>query len=159
VISGRILTEEDIHRLEGGRITFQAKGILSPHEVTSSIYKSLVVADALPPATSTLVKQAVAHIQAHFDQHLTRQDIGAAVGVSKSYLNEIFAAELGLTPTDYLLRYRLSRARTLLCESALSITEVASATGFEDSAYFSRVFSKHMGCSPRAYRESPVHPQ
>ena len=79
--------------------------------------------------------------------------LAAAVGVSKDYLSHIFHQELGFSPWEYLNRYRIERAKTLLRETTRSITEIAIQVGFDDLSYFSRVFTKHAGCSPRTYRE------
>jgi transcriptional regulator GlxA family with amidase domain len=89
----------------------------------------------------------------NFVNQLTRQEIAEAVGVSKNYLSEIFRHELGLSPWDYLTRLRLQKAKELLCSTGDSITTVAAQTGFDDSAYFSRVFRKNTGMSPQEYRQ------
>ncbi len=75
--------------------------------------------------------------------------------MNKDYLTRIFHRELGISPWDYLNRYRIKRAKALLRTSHASITAIASQVGFADSAYFSRVFHKEVGCSPREYRERP----
>ena len=59
---------------------------------------------------------------------------------------------MGVTPITYLTRYRLKQARALLEAGQRSITEVALAVGFADSAYFSRVFQREVGVSPSAYQ-------
>ena len=74
------------------------------------------------------------------------------MGVSENYLSQIFRNELGVSPWDYLSRWRVQRARELLATTDKSITAVAAEVGFDDSVYFSRVFRKHAGESPQAYR-------
>jgi transcriptional regulator GlxA family with amidase domain len=69
-------------------------------------------------------------------------------------LNRIFHQELGISPWDYLNRYRIDRAKGLLQATDLPITEVAAQVGFEDSAYFSRVFHREVGQSPRFFRNA-----
>jgi AraC-like DNA-binding protein len=76
-----------------------------------------------------------------------------AVGVSESYLSQIFHRELGLSPWDYLNRLRIHVAKELLSTTRESITQVAGRVGFDDAAYFSRVFHKLVGESPHSYRQ------
>jgi transcriptional regulator GlxA family with amidase domain len=60
----------------------------------------------------------------------------------------------GMSMTRYLRTLRLSKARELLSTTALNISEVAYAVGFEDPKYFSRVFSEEFGVSPGNFRQS-----
>ena len=104
--------------------------------------------------TSELVKLAVAYIHQHYAETVSREDICQVLGISENYLTRIFREELGLTPVDYLNRYRVSLARSLLRETDAAITAVAQQVGFDDPAYFSRVFKRYTGQSPRAFRQS-----
>jgi len=94
-------------------------------------------------ASKVLVSEPVPH----------RRDIAKAVGVSNNYLSLIFGQELGLSPWEYLNRFRIVRAQELLRGTEESVTAIAARTGFEDSAYFSRVFRKLVGQSPQHYRQ------
>jgi signal transduction histidine kinase/AraC-like DNA-binding protein/DNA-binding response OmpR family regulator/ABC-type sugar transport system substrate-binding protein len=154
VLTGQMLTLEDIKQLEQhAKITFQGKGILSEEETTASLHRLLLGEDALPPHTSSLVKRAVAYLHQNYHRSLSRLEIANAIGVSENYLTHIFGRELGLSPWQYLNRYRIKQARDLLRRTSDSITAVALQVGFNDPAYFSRVFRKQVGVSPSAYRE------
>ena len=74
--------------------------------------------------------------------------------VSESYLSSLFKKETGTTITDYINSTRIRQALILLNTSSLPIGEVASRCGFLDSNYFSRIFKKQLGLSPREYRDS-----
>ncbi len=152
IVSGRMLTLADIGRLNQAHVTFHSKDILTQEETAAYLRQALDGAMALPQQTSVLVKQAIVYIQQHHSQPISRQAIATALGVSKNYLTQIFRQELGLSPGDYLNRYRIKRARDLLRSSAGSIADVATQVGFDDSAYFSRVFRKEVGMAPREYR-------
>jgi AraC-like DNA-binding protein len=76
------------------------------------------------------------------------------VGVSKDYLSDIFRQELGLSPWDYLNRYRILHAKALLNSTNDSITNIALRVGFNDPSYFGRVFHEQVGLSPRAYKKN-----
>ncbi|MGD0878299.1 MAG: ATP-binding protein [Anaerolineales bacterium] len=153
VMSGKMLSLEDVQRLDYGRVTFHSKELLSTEEAIASVQRALLGEQTLLQSTSILVKHALAYLHQNFANQLTRKEIAEAVGVSKNYLSEIFRHELGLSPWDYLTRLRLQRAKELLRSTGDSITSVAAQTGFDDSAYFSRVFRKNIGLSPQEYRQ------
>lgn len=76
------------------------------------------------------------------------------MGASEDYLTRLSKRELGISSWDYLDRYRVRQAKVLLESTSDSIRAIAQQVGFKDQTYFSRVFSKLTGLSPRAYRES-----
>jgi YesN/AraC family two-component response regulator len=153
VITGRVLSFEDIRRLDYALVTFQSKGILSSEETSASLHRALVAAEALPQQTSIVVKHAIAYLHQNYAQAVSRQELAATVGVSKDYLSHIFHQELGISPWEYLNRYRVKQAKALLLNSNESVMNIAAQVGFNDLSYFNRVFHKHVGCSPRAFRE------
>ena len=75
-----------------------------------------------------------------------------ALGTSLTALRQACARVAGSSPAQMLDDRALLEARRLLLYSQLSVTEVAYAVGFEDAAYFSRFFTRHVGQPPRAYR-------
>ena len=70
-----------------------------------------------------------------------------------------FTTHTGLSPHQYLLEFRLVRARSLLVETEFSIKEIATQTGFEDEFYFSRLFRQKLNLTPSQWRNrSRGHP-
>jgi AraC-like DNA-binding protein len=153
VISGQVLSAEDLKRLDHAQVVFQSKDILSEKETAAGVYRLLRGDDRLPQPTSLLVKQTIAYLQQNYAERLTRQQVAKAVGVSEDYLGRIFLQELGLSPMEYLNRYRIKEAKVLLSQTCASVTDIADQVGFDDPAYFSRAFRKQVGVSPRAYRK------
>jgi transcriptional regulator GlxA family with amidase domain len=129
--------------------------MLSKDETATALRQIVAGADPLAPLTSALVKRTVAYLQQHHDQTLSRQEIAEAIGVTESYLSRIFRQELGLSPWEYLARYRIRQARQLLRATNDSVADIAVRVGFDDQAYFTRVFHKYAGCSPTVYRRRP----
>lgn len=107
----------------------------------------------LPRHVSNLTRRAVSHFCLHYDQPFQRDDLAASLGVTPGYLTRLFRKELGMTPSEYLTRLRIVRARELLANPAFTITDVAARVGYDDAAYFSRIFLKETGHSPRAFRQ------
>ncbi|MCI2046498.1 MAG: response regulator [Faecalibacterium sp.] len=95
----------------------------------------------------------------YIEQHYTHEDlslngVAKAVNLSASYFSALFSQEMGKTFTEYVTEKRMEKARELLRTSALRSSEVAFAVGFKDSHYFSYLFKKTQGCTPRDYRAS-----
>ena len=107
----------------------------------------------LPPQTSSILKKAQAYICNNATLPLSRWQIADAVHVSEDYLARIFKKELGLSPWDYLNRFRVELASRMLLNSGKSINEVSKATGFQDQAYFCRVFKNIKKVSPSKIRQ------
>ncbi len=104
--------------------------------------------ELLPPLTSILVKKAICYLNDNATYSISRWQIAGSVNISEDYLTRIFRKEIGISPWDYLNRYRIQIASRLLLETGSSINEIASLTGFQDQAYFCRVFRKVKGFPP-----------
>jgi signal transduction histidine kinase/AraC-like DNA-binding protein/ABC-type sugar transport system substrate-binding protein len=156
VLSGRRLTSDDLQRLEQhALVSYQTKDILTDEELTAALQEVVAGARPTPQPTSALAKRAVAYLQQNYARPLSRAEIARAIGVTENYLTRIFRQELGLALWDYLSRYRILRAKELLGRTNKSVSVVAAEVGFDDPAYFSRVFHRQVGRSPSAYRENP----
>ncbi len=156
ILSGKVLNIEDVKRLEQHtQVTLHTKGILSDEEIIGTLHRTLFGEDALPRQTGSLVKRALAYLHQNFNRPLSRWEIADAIGVSEDYLSRVFHADLGLSPWDYLNRYRIEQSKQMLRRSGAPIGVVASQVGFRDPLYFSRVFHRLTGRSPSAYRKHP----
>jgi AraC family carnitine catabolism transcriptional activator len=82
--------------------------------------------------------------------------IAADCGLSSRQLERLFLAQLGVGPAQFYRELRLDRARQLLRQTLLSVTEVAMACGFQSASHFSTRYSARFGCTPRADQHHPV---
>ena len=98
----------------------------------------------------------MAYIHENFAQSIHRKDLAAYACVSERHLNRCFLQETGLTPLNYLNRFRIQQAKLLLRKNQLSITEVAGEVGFSESSHFSRIFRREAGVSPSAYKKDKL---
>ncbi|HLF02430.1 MAG TPA: ATP-binding protein, partial [Anaerolineales bacterium] len=156
ILSSKLLSLDDVKRLERhAHVTLQSKGLLSDAETIAAFNRALFGRDSLPPHTSALVKRAVAYLHQNYARSLARWEIAEAIGASEDYLTRVFNRELGLSPWDFLNRYRIGRAKELLRTTDDNIRAIAQQVGFKDQAYFSRVFHKVTGLSPNAFRGNP----
>jgi AraC-like DNA-binding protein len=95
----------------------------------------------------------------NYDAPITIEDLSREVALSPYYLIRTFRHVYKQTPHQYLVGQRIARAKELLRNSDLSITEICAAVGFESLGSFSTLFRKAAGLSPRAYRiSSPSQP-
>lgn len=100
-------------------------------------------------------KQAILYIQEHFMEPVTLDDIADSILVSKSECCRCFKRATGLSPIEYLMKYRITESvRHMLRKTNESISEIAGAVGFNNISYFNKVFKKTMGCTPTEYRRS-----
>jgi len=99
-----------------------------------------------------VIKQVMDWIRSHCAEPLRISDLVRISGYSRTRLFALFAAEAGLSPNDFLLRCRIERAKELLRADAAPLTQVALDCGFSSPSYFSTVFRKYVGCSPRNWR-------
>ncbi|MBR6381242.1 MAG: helix-turn-helix domain-containing protein [Lachnospiraceae bacterium] len=89
----------------------------------------------------------------HYAEHLTLEDLESRFFINKYYLSRLFTAEYGLPPGQFLTQLRITHAKQLLRFSDLTAEEIAEQCGLGSSTYFSRMFKKVEGISPREYRK------
>jgi AraC-like DNA-binding protein/ligand-binding sensor protein len=96
--------------------------------------------------------QALAYIKEHHRERLPLREVARRVNLSPYYFCKLFHRTMGMTFTQYLTRVRLERAKDLLLNPSLSVSEVASAVGFGSIPHFNRSFKRYTGMTPTAYR-------
>jgi AraC-like DNA-binding protein len=96
-------------------------------------------------------------IQEHSDEELSLTKVAKFVNISPNYLSEKFKEVTGVNFVDYIARHRIEKARELLQNLNLRISEIAFAVGFQSLSQFNRVFRKLVGKSPTAYRAAKAN--
>ena len=152
VITGQVLTETEMARLNQGVAKVLGKGIYGADETLAHLDAALERQPKLGSEARWLVRRAMVYIFNHYAEPVSREDLARHVGLSSDHLTYCFRQELGMPPITYLNRYRIALAKHLLKETDKSITEIALDVGFTDSGYFSRVFRRETSMSPSAYR-------
>lgn len=99
-----------------------------------------------------VVDHALQYMHTNYQCGIDLPSLANIVSASESTLAHRFTAKLGISPLRYLQRIRIEAARRLLSTTAVSVGEIASQVGFGDPLYFSRAFSRVVGCSPTEYR-------
>ena len=99
------------------------------------------------------IEQIACYIAENCCSPLSLNSIAEQFYMNKCYLSRIFKEITGFTVNGYLHARRIQKARSLLIQNSMNISEVAEAAGHENLTYFERVFKKHTGMSPLEYRK------
>jgi AraC-like DNA-binding protein len=120
------------------------------HLLTRAFETSLALSsvDAL---SESIERRVVKYLNQSYADDIGLNDVARAVGMSRNYLCAAFKRETGDTVGDRLTRIRLERAKLLLLEGTLSVSEIAKAVGYESPARFSRAFQRHERIAPSRY--------
>ena len=98
---------------------------------------------------------SVEYIEAHYMQNdLTLNCVAHEVGLSPTYFSSLFKKETGKCFSDYLNHVRIEQAKRLLCCTSKMIYEIAFEVGFQDYRYFSQIFKKYTGQTPRQFKNA-----
>ncbi len=97
--------------------------------------------------------EAVQFIRYNYYRNLSAQEIADNIGITRGYLSSCFKEVFQLSVQEYITEYRLKKAKEMLLDSDLKIKEIAFYTGYQDELYFSKVFKKKYGISPRVFRQ------
>ncbi|RUS42441.1 response regulator [Cohnella sp. AR92] len=112
------------------------------------------VTDKRQLVARTQIAKATEYIEEHYaEEKLSLQDLCRHTLMSTSYFSLVFKQATGETFIEYLTRVRLEKAKEMLLTTTLKFYEIAAKVGYADPNYFSILFKKHTGSSPRDYRE------
>ncbi len=102
--------------------------------------------------STRLMAEAVEWLKAHHGENVRIDRLVAYMGYSKSRFFTLFKAHTGLTPSDWLGRYRIRQAQKKLRATSLPVAQVAAETGFASPQYFIAAFRRHTGFTPTQWR-------
>ena len=97
-------------------------------------------------------------LEQNYARNYTADEIEKAVGLTYKYMGTLFKLKTGMTIKEYQFMLRMRKAERLLCETELSIADVANQTGFYDAFYFSKMFKRKNEISPQKFRNLYVPP-
>lgn len=109
------------------------------------------------PGDSNYVKSAIAYLNRDYAKPISLQSIADEIGISMGYLSTIFKSETGQGFTDYLNSLRIASAIHLLELGERDFHKIAEKCGFQDYAYFFKVFKKRMGITPKNYLRTQLY--
>lgn len=118
------------------------------------LHRAIELGDrVLESQSKKLIKRAVPYIEENYTKDsISLNEVASAVEVSANYFSTVFRQETGMTFTEYVTKKRMDKAKHLLRQTERPSGDIAAEVGFKDPHYFSFVFKKTQGCTPREYR-------
>lgn len=122
-----------------GKISLQPEtsNIVKPH----NIYKMFVIG------------KIQTYIRSNLHKKISLQDISRFINLTPNYICALFKKTTGISIADYITTLKIEKTKTLLLNTNLNISKIASNAGYKDIYYFSRIFKSKEGCSPFKFRE------
>jgi AraC family transcriptional regulator len=99
------------------------------------------------------LRRVLAHIEDNLDANLALSDLAAVSGLSVSHCQRAFRTAMGISLHQYVIRRRVERARSLLAQAHLSLTEVAHSVGFAHQSHLATHMRRILGTSPFSLRQ------
>ena len=122
------------------------------------VYKSLCNRLVDKSKKTPIVIEVQKYINRNYhNEDLSISEVANSLGVSQTYLTRLFKRELKMTFADYLTNVRIKNAIILMRDPSLELYEIAELIGYSTQHYFSNVFKKHVGISPKDYKLGVVN--
>jgi len=122
--------------------------------LTANLVENIVqaIATSSYSGNSQIIRLAIQNINENYKHKISLKTVANHLHTNPSYLSMLFKQEMGVTFTDYLNQVRINRSCELLTNTNLSLIDVSLQAGFDDQSYFSKVFKKIKGVTPKSYR-------
>lgn len=108
------------------------------------------------PEPAEDISDIILYLHTNYNRRITIEELTNIFHINRTTLSERFRKSNGLSIIDYLVKLRIKMAVILLRDTMLPISEILNRVGFNDSVHFSRMFKKHTGFTPSAYREKYI---
>lgn len=131
-------------RLQGLLIMFLSELIeeAGKNVIISSNYKELYI------------KKSLQFVETNYSSKISISEMAKSVGLNKNYFSTFFRENIGVTPQQYIIKYRINKACELMSNEGLTIGDISRSVGYDDTLGFSKIFKKEKGMSPKKYREN-----
>jgi len=149
--------EKQSHRKQYLDAMEEMRGLIGNTDVLKELVKSATQLrnSAMNARYDSTVEKAKDFIRENFNSDdITLNKVAKTVNLSPTHFSTIFSKEAGKTFTEYLTEVRMEKAKELLLCSSKRSSEIAYEVGYHDPHYFSYVFKRIVGCSPREFRVS-----
>jgi AraC-like DNA-binding protein len=125
-------------------------------QVMHLLQRKLDFHDTVSEEANVLGKRIREYIDKYYMEDISLQKMSDDLNISSYYLSHVFKDTIGYSPIQYILRRRIGEAQTLLITTDFPVTRIASMVGYDNPSNFNQIFTKHVGMSPRKYRNSYI---
>lgn len=101
-----------------------------------------------------IADNAVRYINEHYGDDITLSELACLSGVSPQYFDRVFRERLNMRPMEYIARVKISKAKSMLLDCDMSVTQLSESLGYTSPTYFGIVFKKYEGISPSEFRKN-----
>lgn len=108
---------------------------------------------------NAVVRKSLQFIESNYESEIRIENIVKELYITPNYFSQVFKLQTGMNFSDYLNKFRVEKAKSLLKELELKIYQVAEKSGYQNYKYFNHVFNKYAGCSPKEYRNNFMRKQ
>ena len=119
-------------------------------------YEKCVLLNGKSKVADETVLQTIEYLKQNYRNKIQIGELAAQFGISPSGLVKKFRHTTGVPPQRHLINIRIQKAKRLLVDTSMTITEISERTGFENGYYFSKAFRKETGLTPSEYRKTYV---
>ena len=109
--------------------------------------------EVIVPEQKTLLQQIEQYVKQNYKSKISLEEIADELHVNRSYLSRFYKNKTGVNLFDEILKLRIESAKEYLLKTNMKTYEVSEAVGFEDAGYFSKMFKKITGVSPKDFRK------
>ncbi|UJF31833.1 response regulator transcription factor [Paenibacillus hexagrammi] len=107
-----------------------------------------------PVEDDRVINKAIQYMREHVEEDISREDVAAFVNLNSAYLSRLFRKQTGKSLIDYMIEFKMGRAKELLKHSEMTVSAVAQSLGYVNFSYFSKVFKKIYGMNPQDFRKT-----
>ncbi|MFA6775617.1 MAG: response regulator [Sphaerochaetaceae bacterium] len=150
--------EEEVRNIFTGnqldyRMIYQARSVAECFRYLSLLSEGMahVMAERRQDWRSVVVRKVQEYIKTNLDKRLSLSDVASVFGFSENYLSSLFSKYGDVGFVEYTTEVKMDKAKEMMRQGNYKVYEIAEALGFESAFYFSKVFKKHEGLSPRDY--------
>ena len=104
-----------------------------------------------------LIREVLVYLNENYKEKITLESLSKKFRASVSYIAHEFAKEYGISPINYVIQRRITEAKFALTTTSESLNQIAWKVGYENTYHFSKLFLRHVGCSPTEYRKKFNH--
>lgn len=152
-IKAERMEREEYERLQ---VKFKQALAFAPSNVIASVLDGQNETDDLQLTTNALNK-AKDYINSHYTKAISLEEVAEHVQLSTFYFSKLFKERFSITFIDYVTILRIEKAKELIKKEEQSLKEICFNVGYKDPNYFSRVFKKITGMSPREFRQRQLN--